>query len=169
MKAGDNIHAKVSSWKFSGETSSSFDKHIEKSVPGYLFGQTLVTTYSDYFINLTPKIIYDLGCSTGSLLAKIESRHSEKEIKYYGLDIIPEMIDSARKRKYINPNRFNFECKDITNIDFKQSSIIISYYTLQFILPSVRQDLVNKIYESLAWGGAFFVFGKPCSMQGFKI
>ena len=160
MEAGDNIQAKVSSWKFSGETISSFDKHIEKSVPGYLFGQKLVTTYSDYFINLTPKVIYDLGCSTGSLLAKIESRHSQKEIKYYGLDIIPEMIDEAKKRKFINPNRFSFECKDITNIDFKKSSIIISYYTLQFILPSVRQDLVNKIYDSLAWGGAFFVFEK---------
>ena len=83
MQAGDNIHANVSSWEFSGETVSSFDTHIEKSVPGYLFGQTLVTTYSDYFINLTPKIIYDLGCSTGSLLAKIESRQSEKAIKYY--------------------------------------------------------------------------------------
>ena len=61
MKTGDNIYANLSSWEFSGDTASSFDNHIEKSVPGYLCGQSLVTTYSDYFINLTPKLIYDIS------------------------------------------------------------------------------------------------------------
>ena len=44
--------------------------------------------------------------------------------------------------------------------------MIISYYTLQFILPSVRQELVNKIYNSLAWGGAFFIFEKTRGPDG---
>ena len=63
---------------------------------------------------------------------------------------------------FINEDKktFNFECKDVTDVAFKKASIFISYYTFQFILPSVRQDLVNKIYDSLAWGGAFFVFEK---------
>ena len=160
MEVGDNINADLGSWNFGKNTAITFDEHISKSVPGYEFGQNLIASYSDFFVNLSPCNIYDIGCSTGSLLEKIESRHYKKDINYYGIDIIPEMIDEAKKRKYVNPSRFNFECKDVTNMDFKKSSIIISYYTLQFILPSVRQDLVNKIYESLAWGGAFFVFEK---------
>ena len=164
--AGDNINTNVSSWEFGGNTPQSFDEHISKSVPGYSFGQSLIASYSDYFINLTPKLIYDLGCSTGSLLSKIEERHKSKDVSYVGIDIVPEMLEVAKKRKYINPSRFSFLSQDLMNVDFKSSSIITSYYTLQFILPSVRQNLVNKIYNSLAWGGAFFVFEKTRGPDG---
>ena len=35
------------------------------------------------------------------------------------------------------------------------SDMIISYYTLQFIHPSVRQLVVSSIYDSLRWGGHY--------------
>ena len=35
-----------------------------------------------------------------------------------------------------------------------------SVYTIQFIPPSQRQIIYNKIYKSLNWGGAFFLFEK---------
>tara|TARA_A100001011_G_scaffold177351_1_gene186028 strand:- start:4 stop:717 length:714 start_codon:yes stop_codon:yes gene_type:complete len=160
MEAGDNIKTNLSSWDFGGDTVNTFDEHISKSVPGYEIGQSLISSYADFFVNLTPNNIYDIGCSTGSLLEKLESRHYHKNINYYGIDIVPEMIDVARKRKYIKPENFNFECADVLNVDIKNASIITSYYTLQFILPSLRQELVNKIYKNLNWGGAFFVFEK---------
>ena len=160
MEAGDNIKTNISSWDFGGDTANYFDEHISKSVPGYEFGQSLISSYADFFVNLTPNNIYDIGCSTGALLEKIESRHYQKNINYYGIDIIPEMIDFAKKRNYKKPKNFNFECAHVLNIDFNPASIITSYYTLQFILPSIRQELVNKIYQSLNWGGAFFVFEK---------
>lgn len=165
-KAGDNIQTNVSSWSFSGDTPKMFDKHISRSVPGYEEGQSLIASYSDFFVNLTPKKIYDLGCSTGLLLSKIESRHPNKELQYFGIDIVPKMIEIAKNRKYINPDSFTFECEDILSTNFKEASIITSYYTLQFILPSVRQELVNKIYDSLTWGGAFFVFEKTRGPDG---
>ena len=36
----------------------------------------------------------------------------------------------------------------------------VLYYTLQFIDTSHRQDVINKIYDSLDWGGALFLFEK---------
>ena len=33
-------------------------------------------------------------------------------------------------------------------------------YTLQFIKPKFRQILINKIYESLNWGGALVLYEK---------
>lgn len=38
--------------------------------------------------------------------------------------------------------------------------MIISYYTIQFIKPRIRQLIFDKIYESLNWGGAFVLFEK---------
>ena len=43
---------------------------------------------------------------------------------------------------------------------FKKTPMIISYYSIQFIPTRDRQDLINKIYESLEWGGAFVWFEK---------
>lgn len=165
-ETGDNIPSNLSSWDFSGDTPTKFDEHIYKSVPGYKEGQSLIASYCDFFMNLTPKLIYDLGCSTGTLIQKIESRHPSKDINYIGIDIVPEMLEIAKKRNYIDKKKFSFEEKDIIDIKFKKASIILSYYTLQFILPSVRQEIVNRIYDSLAWGGAFFVFEKTRGPDG---
>ena len=164
--AGDNIKTELSSWDFSGKTPLNFDKHISRSVPGYEDGQDLIASYSDFFMGLTPKRIYDIGCSTGSLLEKIDLRHPNKNLNYVGIDIVPEMIEVAKRRKFSHSEKVNFLSKDILNTKLERSSIILSYYTLQFILPSVRQELVNKIYESLAWGGAFFVFEKTRGPDG---
>ena len=166
MYSGDDIQNDLSSWDFGGETPNKFDTHISKSVPGYEFGQDIISSYADFFVNLTPKLIYDIGCSTGSLLSKIDSRHSDKDLNFIGIDIVPEMIEVAKKRKYLNPKKLKFECIDVLDMSFEKTSMVISYYTLQFILPSIRQQLVNRIYESLAWGGAFFVFEKTRGPDG---
>ena len=38
--------------------------------------------------------------------------------------------------------------------------MIISYYTIQFIAPKYRQEVIDEIYRSLNWGGAFIFFEK---------
>ena len=48
----------------------------------------------------------------------------------------------------------------IENTKLVKSNLLISYYTMQFISPSIRQLMINKIYESLEWGGAFLFFEK---------
>lgn len=54
-----------------------------------------------------------------------------------------------------------FICQDdILNAKLEKSDLIISYYTIQFIKPNVRQLVFNKIYENLNWGGAFILFEK---------
>ena len=49
---------------------------------------------------------------------------------------------------------------DIKKVKFKKSNLIISYYTMQFIHPSHRQKIFDKIFKSLNWGGAFIIFEK---------
>jgi tRNA (cmo5U34)-methyltransferase len=36
----------------------------------------------------------------------------------------------------------------------------VSYYTVQFVHPRQRQELIDRIYERLNWGGAFLLFEK---------
>ena len=48
----------------------------------------------------------------------------------------------------------------MTTVNLEKSDLIVSYYTIQFIHPKLRQELINKIYESLNWGGAFILYEK---------
>ncbi len=54
-----------------------FDKHIYKSVPLYHQMHWLCEQLSDFYVK-EDSIIYDIGCSTGSLLKRLALRHKEK-------------------------------------------------------------------------------------------
>ena len=104
-------------------------------------------------------ICYDLGCSTGSLLNILSSRHCRKNIQWFGFDREEKMIEQA-KINSDKSNHIHFVCKDLLDIEFEKSDLIIAYYTIQFIKPSNRQIILNRIYESLNWGGGFLFFEK---------
>ena len=59
----------------------------------------------------------------------------------------------------------NFGDFNFINQDLSDSDMIVAYYTIQFINSSKRQEIINKIYDSLNWGGAFFMFEKTRGMD----
>ncbi len=67
-------------------------------------------------------------------------------------------MDFADK-KYQAPN-LSFQVDDILSCELEQSDFIVSYYVLQFVRPSQRQELIDRIYKNLKWGGAFICFEK---------
>ena len=156
-KVGDHITAKSGSWTFGGRTAKKFKKHISRSVPLYKEGQILTSQFSEFFISKNDTV-YDLGCSTGELTSKIYDKNKDKKPKIIGIDSEKNMIKQAKidnKR-----NGITYICKDITKFKLKKSNYITSYYTLQFIKPNARQNVFDKIYESLNWGGGFIFFEK---------
>ena len=83
----------------------------------------------------------------------------KKKVKLYGIDEISEMIKISKKNNK-NFKNVKFLNNNLNMINFLKSNIIYSFYTIQFIHPSKRQALFNKIYKSLKWGGAFLMFEK---------
>ena len=69
------------------------------------------------------------------------------------------MVTSSRERCKDYPF-VKIELADALEMRFKPCDLIVAYYTIQFIHPKVRQTLVDRIYESLNWGGAFIMFEK---------
>ncbi len=162
-KTGDNINSDNANWKFSGKMVNDFESHVSKSVPIYSRGHELIIKLSDFFIK-DDSTVYDLGCSTGKLLIDLikHNRHKEKS-KYIGVDIEKDMIKFAKsqqKKSNINSRKLKFYTKDVTKYNLDSSDLIISYFTVQFVHPKHRQNLINKIYKSLNWGGAFLFFEK---------
>ena len=157
--SGDNIKSKTSQWNFSGKTAKNFDKHISKSVPLYEWSHEVALKTSDFFLTQNSHA-YDLGCSTGTFLNKICKRNNNsKKIKFTGIDEIKDMCKIAKKNNRNNRN-VKILNKNINSVKFEKSSLITSFYTIQFIHPSKRQVLFDKIFKTLNWGGAFIYFEK---------
>ena len=169
--SGDNILTKDSSWSFGKNVPKKFTKHITKSVPFYLEGHEIITFLSDFFLK-EKSICYDLGCSTGTLLNKISKKHSKKNIQFYGIDSVKEMIEQAKKenKKLNNNNKIIYKKDNIMKLSLLKSDLILSYYTMQFIPPRYRQTILNKIYKSLNWGVHLLCLKKyEQMMRDFKI
>jgi tRNA (cmo5U34)-methyltransferase len=43
---------------------------------------------------------------------------------------------------------------------YQKSDLIIAYYTVQFVPPYRRQELITSLYNALNWGGALILFEK---------
>ena len=147
-----------SRWTFSGNVSKLFDKHIAKSLPLYHQVRWLCLEIADHFLK-DKSVVYDLGCSTGTFLKSLQLKHQKrKKINYIGIDIVPEMINYARKLNHAK--NIKYEKKDLINAKFKKSDLIFSFYTLQFIDLKDREKIINNVYKSLNLGGAFILSEK---------
>jgi tRNA (cmo5U34)-methyltransferase len=158
LVVGDTIVTADAGWSFGGNVADSFDEHVSKSVPFYAVGHQIVCKISDYFLG-NESTCYEIGTSTGALLEKLVLHNSRKNVRWIGLDSEENMISKARERLSSFSN-IHLEVTDILNYDFDKSDLITSYYCIQFIHPKYRQELFNKIYHSLNWGGAFILFEK---------
>lgn len=158
---GDGLSADRGNWKFSGAVVDSFDDHVSKSVPLYKEGHNLICDLSDFFIK-SDSVCYELGSSTGTLTLKLAEHNKAKfDARFIGIDIELDMVKKAQeKAKNFKSLNTVFLAEDVLELAFEPTDLVICYYTLQFIRPSVRQDLVNKIYENLNWGGALLLFEK---------
>lgn len=158
---GDGIKTKDTHWKFNGEVVSKFDEHVKKSVPLYAEGHNLICDLSSFFVK-NSSIVYEIGCSTGTLSLKL-AQHNKYKLgaSFIGFDIEQDMVDFADKNLTKSKlDNINFYCKDVTVTELEKSDLIVCYYTIQFIPPALRQQVIDKIYQSLNWGGALIMFEK---------
>jgi tRNA (cmo5U34)-methyltransferase len=157
MNIGDNIEAFNANWKFNSNTALNFEQHAKKSIPFYDIGHELIIKFSDFFIK-NGSTIYELGSACGKLSYSLAKNNNLKDAQFIAIDIEEDMINIAKDR--YNLNSLEYLCEDINLVDFKPSDLIVAYYTVQFIHPKSRQTLIDKIYKSLEWGGAFIMFEK---------
>lgn len=150
---------KVSGWQFDDSVTDIFDDHVNQSVPLYGDIQNIVANISDFFID-TNCPIYDLGCSTGETISKINLRHFDKNLKFIGIDESLSMLNKAKEKTYLvkNINLVNSKIEDYT---FKEkTNLIISILTLHFLPVGERKKVISNIYNALNEGGAFLLVEK---------
>jgi tRNA (cmo5U34)-methyltransferase len=159
MNVGQGIASRRADWSFSGDVAEHFVDHIRKSVPHYDAGHELVCQLSDYFCH-HDSVCYELGTSTGQLIRLLARRQAHKPgIRWVGLELEPQMVETARKHcaEFSNVEIIN---EDVLLHSYAKTDFVVAYYCVQFVPPRHRQQLFDRIYERLNWGGGFVLFEK---------
>ena len=159
MKVGHDIRTERANWSFDGSVADTFVDHVRQSVPLYDAGHELITSISDYFVR-DDSVCYEIGTSTGQLLRRLAEHHAHKpRVRWIGIDAVEPMVEKARAH-CAGLSNVEIIADDALTHDFEKADLFVSYYCVQFVQPRHRQDLINRIYERLHWGGAFLLFEK---------
>jgi tRNA (cmo5U34)-methyltransferase len=56
------------------------------------------------------------------------------------------MINYANLNLADNKKNISFKHANINSVKLKKSDLVVCYYTIQFISPSERQQVINKLF-----------------------
>lgn len=149
-------------FEFDADVAAVFDDMLGRSVPFYKESLNLTRRFAVNALNEGGRVV-DLGCSTASLLLEIERSLKGEEIELIGIDSSAAMISHARKKCEAYGSHITLVEGDILEYPFGTTKVIICNYTLQFIRPMLREQLIQKICHSLEDGGIFIFSEKVLS------
>lgn len=145
-------------WKFDEQIADVFDTHIRQSTPFYDEVQRMIVEVASAFI-IDNAVICDLGTGTGEVIYNLNINYPSRNLTFYAIDNSLPMLKKA-ELKCKEFRNVVFIYQDLNNFILPKSNLILSVYTLQFINTDNRQDIINKIYDSLEKGGAFILCEK---------
>lgn len=148
-------------FEFNEQVVRVFDDMLERSVPFYKECQQMVVDLALHFAQ-KGSAIFDLGCSTGTLLHDLVRAIPEKQkIRFVGLDNSSAMLNKARGKLKGHLKRCELVEADLEgDFELSDASVVIMNYTLQFIPPRRRAAMLNKIYQGLRPGGGLILIEK---------
>jgi tRNA (cmo5U34)-methyltransferase len=153
-------------FEFDESVATVFDDMLSRSVPFYDEVQKLIISF--FLKNQGDgKRVLDLGSSTAKFLIDLHSSMSSN-MYLKGLDNSEAMLKQARAKCKAYGANIELVLADLITYNFDTQDFITSNYTLQFIRPIQRANLVKKIYDSLHKDG-YFIFSEKVVFEEKKI
>jgi len=169
MDKSDQIYdtplKKIPPFEFNEKVAHVFDDMAKRSIPFYQEVQSMVATYGRVFYKPGTRI-YDLGCSTGTSMLGLYHSLEEaghQDFKLVGLDRSEAMCREAEqkfRKEGLDSQRVEIRNEDILNEKIENASVVVLNYTLQFIDPLKREDVLQHIYDGLVHNGILLVSDK---------
>jgi len=148
-------------FEFNEPVARVFDDMLERSVPFYKECQQMVVDLALHFAQ-KGSAVYDLGCSTGTMLKHLVRAIPEKQkIRFVGLDNSEAMLNKARGKLKGHLKRCALVKANMeSDFGLSDASVVIMNYTLQFLSPRRRAAMLKKIYQGLRPGGGLILIEK---------
>lgn len=148
-------------FSFDASVASVFDDMLDRSIPFYKEALKLCTDFA--IMNLAPdQRVYDLGCSTGTLLLEL-ARKATFPLHLIGVDNAESMLERARQKASAYGAEIDFVSGDVMEYPLESAQVLFCNYLLQFVRPLQRAELVQNMHESLEKGGILILSEKVIS------
>jgi tRNA (cmo5U34)-methyltransferase len=148
-------------FEFSESVVRVFPDMIERSVPGYRLLLELTPLMVSRAVQPDSRI-YDLGCSLGA--ATLAARRA---VQVDGADIVavdtsPDMVRRCREIIAADNSRVPVDVRqaDACQLPIENASVVMMYFTLQFIESERRDALIRRIATGLRPGGVLLLAEK---------
>lgn len=152
---------KMGDFTFDERVAEVFPDMIQRSVPGYSNIISAIGMLAERFAKPNSNI-YDLGCSLGAATLSMRRHINKESCQIIAVDNSSAMVE--RCKLHINAYRsdtpVNVIEADIRNIEIENASVVVLNFTLQFLSPDDRQNLLEKIYAGLRPGGILILSEK---------
>jgi len=155
----------VPDFAFNEDVVRVFPDMIKRSVPGY---PTIVENLGVLAAQFAQPhtTLYDLGASLGAVTQALRRHVRQDDCRVIAVDNSAAMVE--RCREYLNAQNSMFQellpveviDGDILSLAFKPASVIALNFTLQFIAPERRLELLGRIRQALVPGGALILSEK---------
>ncbi len=153
-------------FEFDEAVASVFDDMLSRSVPFYDEVRKLVISLILAEQKEGLKVL-DLGSSTAKFLLDLHAK-MKVGMKLKGLDNSQAMLDRAQQKCQAFGADIALEFADMLNYNYDNEDIVVSNYTLQFIRPMQRLELVKNIYNGLNDDG-IFIFSEKVVFEDKKL
>lgn len=155
----------VPDFVFNEDVAKVFPDMIKRSVPGY---PTIVENLGVLAAQFAQphSALYDLGCSLGAVTQALRRHVRTDDCRVIAVDNSHAMVE--RCSEYLHAQDAMFQEllpvevieADILALDFQPASLMALNFTLQFVAPEQRQELLSRIRKALLPGGALILSEK---------
>ena len=144
----------LSSFAFDERVARVFPDMIRRSIPGYSTVIDMTAVLAGQYVQ-PGSHCYDLGCSLGASSAAISRGAAKTPCRIFGIDSSPAMLKraGARLAQLKLPVPVTLICADVLETNIENASLVVLNFTLQFIQPRRRLELIVRIYNGLRPGG----------------
>lgn len=146
---------------FDDAVADVFPDMIRRSVPGYENIITMIGLFAEQYVQNNSQC-YDLGCSLGAATLALRHHINKEKVSIIAVDNSESMVERCRIniKKDTSASAVQVICNDIQNITIENASMVILNFTLQFLEPDKRMELLQNIYNGMNKGGALILSEK---------
>jgi len=148
-------------FEFSEQVVRVFPDMIERSVPGYRLLLELTPILVRRAVRPETRI-YDLGCSLGAATLAARRAVQEPGVSITAIDNAPEMVARCRTLVEQDNSRVPVEVLegDIRDAEIENASVVLVYFTLQFLPLEARDELLHRVARGMVPGGVLIMAEK---------
>ncbi|MBW7470579.1 carboxy-S-adenosyl-L-methionine synthase CmoA [Marinobacter sp. M216] len=148
-------------FRFDASVARVFPDMIRRSVPGYTTIIPMIEVITEQYAQADSHC-YDLGCSLGASTLAMRHGISHPDCALVGVDNSSAMIERCEHYIALDDSSLpvTLRCEDILETELSDASVTTLNFTLQFVPPDRRTDLLTRIAEATRPGGVLILSEK---------